>query len=327
MKKMIVGGREIAFEVVNKDTKIENKKEVLGLEKNIVTESLEPQKEEVGAFDFISQKVNSAFESITNSFGFDDNGKEQAPVTVTKAKVDVVKKVSDLTESMSDKKAIVKLTESLTESPTKPIPHIVTNIDTKKQAVSNIIKNINSSEDINTFTLEASMNEDGINFAKNYYKGINSNKDFYFVVDKPSGSIFKISTDGKKTLMGEVGIGRNIGDRDTSGGRTTGGGSNETQSGWTRINREVNFPIRSASFGSEFNGFEALINGEWKEIPTGIHGTGHEVKGRVSGGCTRLDDCLEKELGPFLTKGTLIYYTSDKSKDKGQLLSSTTLNP
>lgn len=55
-----------------------------------------------------------------------------------------------------------------------------------------------------------------------------------------------------------------------------------------------------------------FVNNKWLEIPTGIHGTGHETEGRVSSGCTRLSCELEKQLKNDLTKGVLIYYTSDK---------------
>jgi len=147
--------------------------------------------------------------------------------------------------------------------------------------------------------------------ATRIYKQDNLNYDYYYVVDKPSSTLYRVDINGSPRKIGSVGIGKNRGDRDVSKGRTSGKNSLQTQSGWVRINRETPYAKRSRDYGDEFNGFEAMVGDKWKEIPTGIHGTMNETSGRVSHGCTRLDDCIEKETREGLKKGVLVYYTSD----------------
>lgn len=151
-------------------------------------------------------------------------------------------------------------------------------------------------------------------FAKQFYQENKMDKDYMFVVDKPSGKLYQMNiNDNKLTELGNVGLGRNVGDRDVSKGRASGLGSNMTHAGWAKINREAPFNTRNASYGDEFNGFSTLVDGQWKEIPTGIHGTTHEDCGRVSGGCTRLPAEVEKNTMDLMDKNTLFYYTSDKN--------------
>lgn len=153
-----------------------------------------------------------------------------------------------------------------------------------------------------------------LSFARQYYDKVGLNKDYIFVVDKPTGAMYQVDLNsGKYTYLDKVGLGKNVGDRDVSGGRKTGGGSNQTQAGWVKINREAEFNQRNKNYGDEFNGFAAFVNGSWKEVPTGIHGTMNEDCGRVSGGCTRMSEELEDTTRDMLTKNTLLYYTSDAS--------------
>jgi len=153
-----------------------------------------------------------------------------------------------------------------------------------------------------------------LNFARDFYKKNGVNKDYIFVVDKPTGAMYQVTlSTGKYKYLDQVGLGRNVGDRDVSGGRSTGGGSNQTQAGWVKINREAEYTKRNKSYGDEFNGFAAYVNGSWKEVPTGIHGTMAEDCGRVSGGCTRMGEELEDTTRDMLDRNTLLYYTSDNS--------------
>lgn len=155
---------------------------------------------------------------------------------------------------------------------------------------------------------------------QNLYKQKGDNFDYYYLIDKPTATMYRMSLDGKVLSKDQVGLGKNIGDRDVSKGRSSDVGSNKTQSGLVRINRESsqsneNFKY---NYGKRFMGFEALTPQGFKEIPTGIHGTEHknlfgqdEASGRVSGGCTRMSDCVEDAHAPYLKKGVVIYYTSD----------------
>lgn len=153
-----------------------------------------------------------------------------------------------------------------------------------------------------------------LGFAKDFYKKNGVNKDYVFVVDKPSGAMYQVSLDsGEYKYLDQVGLGKNVGDRDTSKGRGSGKGTNQTQAGWVKINREAEFTQRNKNYGDEFNGFSAYVNGSWKEVPTGIHGTMSEDCGRVSGGCTRMNEELEDSTRGMLDKNTLLYYTSDNS--------------
>ena len=153
-----------------------------------------------------------------------------------------------------------------------------------------------------------------LNFARDFYKKNGVKKDYIFVVDKPTGAMYQVNLGtGKYKYLDQVGLGRNVGDRDISGGRKTGGGSNQTQAGWVKINREAEFSKRNKNYGDEFNGFAAFVNGSWKEVPTGIHGTMAEDCGRVSGGCTRMSEELEDTTRDMLDRNTLLYYTSDNS--------------
>ena len=157
--------------------------------------------------------------------------------------------------------------------------------------------------------LQFAFSEEARNFAAEQYQQPRP----YYVVDKPSQSLIQVNPDGTLNLIGRVGLGRNVGDRDVSGGRATGANTNQTQSGWTRINRLADFNTPSDNYGRRFHGFESYVpqKQKWLEVPTGIHGTGHEPVGRVSGGCTRLDGCIEDEMLQRLRKGDLFYYTSD----------------
>lgn len=169
----------------------------------------------------------------------------------------------------------------------------------------------------NTVPRNIAFAESTRDFAKQQYNisGVKHGK--YFIVDKPTQSIFSVDVDsGATTLLGRVGIGAVVGDRDVSKGRKSGTNTNQTQAGWVRINRQQPYKQRSYDYGDQFNGFEALVGSEWKEVPTGIHGTENIPAGRVSHGCTRLSCELEKELAPYLTKNTLIFYTSDNKKLK-----------
>lgn len=156
-----------------------------------------------------------------------------------------------------------------------------------------------------------------VEFAKDFYKDKGVKKDFIFVVDKPTGKMYRLNLGSNKVdALGEVGLGKNIGDRDVSGGRTTGQGSNMTQSGWSKINRTQPYPNRSQDYGDEFHGFSSLVDGKWKEVPTGIHGSENETCGRVSGGCTRLPGETEDLLQDELDLNTLLYYTSDQKENQ-----------
>ena len=184
--------------------------------------------------------------------------------------------------------------------------------DEPKKVAEYIEKKILSNEQEKTISRKEAFSEENLNFVREIYTKNKITNPYYFIVDKPTQSIFKINVkDGTRTLMGKVGIGSKIGDRNTNKGK--GGGSLQTQAGWVRINRESAFPKRSKDYGDEFNGFEALLkDGTWSSVPTGIHGTMNKDEGRVSHGCTRLSCELEKELAPYLTKGTMIFYTSDE---------------
>lgn len=150
-------------------------------------------------------------------------------------------------------------------------------------------------------------------FVQNQYKKNKLPYKYYYVIDKPTGQMYEVNLHGSEyKKLGEVGLGKNIGDRDVSGGRKTGGGTKMTQSGWTRINRIVDFPKRNEWYGDRFHGYESYYEGIWREVPTGIHGTCHEAEGRVSGGCIRLNDDLEEELIPYLKKDVMTYFTKDK---------------
>jgi len=155
------------------------------------------------------------------------------------------------------------------------------------------------------------------NFVNSYYEK-EGNFNHFFIVDKETTSLFLVDLERNSIeFMGQVGIGRNRGDRDVSGGRETGKGSYQTQAGWVRINRvsaEFSEGTKShENYGDQFYGFDAWVENTWKEVPTGIHGTEHETEGWVSGGCTRLCEPLEDNLREnYLDRGVLFYYTSDE---------------
>ena len=261
-----------------------------------------------GTENIIKDNVNSKWSGSGNFIYYKNDLELEVPAKEESASNSALIRYSDILSGESSKKTTPTINHA---SPVKMIEN--------KTTVKSIVK------DVETVFTEASsktkqqfmsrveaFSEEANSFAVKHYANNNLKNDYYFVIDKPTQAIFKINIrTGKSVLLGKVGLGRNVGNRDVSGGRKTGGGTNKTQAGWVRINREAAFAKRSASYGDEFNGFEALVDDKWKEIPTGIHGTGHEAEGRVSGGCTRLSCELEDALAPFLTKGTLLYYTSD----------------
>ncbi len=166
----------------------------------------------------------------------------------------------------------------------------------------------------NSFPNENIFFENNSNFAKNEYLVNNEDYNYYFYVDKFSCKMYQINLDNNSfEYLGEVGIGKNIGDRDVSRGRNSDVGSFKTQSGWVKITRYSHlFSKRNIEYGDRFYGFSAYVDNEWKEIPTGIHGTEKESYGRVSKGCTRCNESLEDYLEDYLDKGVLFYYSSDK---------------
>ena len=209
----------------------------------------------------------------------------------------------------------VKEMQRLLKEPARKVPKKVTNKKPKQEPKT--VEEVEVSLVKNDETAPIVLDDPGsidLGFAKDFYKKNSVNKDYVFVVDKPTGAMYQVSLDsGEYKYLDQVGLGKNVGDRDTSKGRGSGKGTNQTQAGWVKINREAEFTQRNKSYGDEFNGFSAYVNGSWKEVPTGIHGTMAEDCGRVSGGCTRMNEELEDSTRGMLDKNTLLYYTSDNS--------------
>lgn len=233
-----------------------------------------------------------------------------------KAENAIKTKVFNITKETTTPKQVEVKKKSTAVTTTMPHTSV------QKKAVNNdpplekpILENVVSK----TSNLEKFLGLD-TSFASDYYSKNKVDKDYIFVVDKPTGKLFKMNiANGSVEDHGDVGIGKIVGDRDVSGGRSTGSGTNMTQAGWVKINREQPYPQRSKDYGDEFNGFSAYTDGKWNEVPTGIHGSENETCGRVSHGCTRMPLDTEQTLKPYMDKNTLIYYTSDTPKNKGVL--------
>jgi len=221
---------------------------------------------------------------------------------------------SSVADKYSDKE--VKEMQRLLKEPVRKVPKKVASAKPKPEpkTVEEVEVSLTKNDDKDPIVLDDPGSID-LNFAKDFYKKNGVNKDYIFVVDKPTGAMYQVTLDtGEYKYLDQVGLGKNVGDRDTSKGRSSGKGTNQTQSGWVKINREAEFTQRNKNYGDEFNGFAAYVNGSWKEVPTGIHGTMAEDCGRVSGGCTRMNEELEDSTRSMLDKNTLLYYTSDNSQ-------------
>lgn len=219
--------------------------------------------------------------------------------------------------SISGDKYTPKEMKEINKLMTTPVDEKVSTKNVQAKAEPKTVEEVGAALEKNDESKPIVMDDPGridLSFARQYYDKVGLNKDYIFVVDKPTGAMYQVDLDsGQYTYLDKVGLGKNVGDRDVSGGRKTGGGSNQTQAGWVKINREAEFNQRNKNYGDEFNGFSAFVNGSWKEVPTGIHGTMNEDCGRVSGGCTRMSEELEDTTRDMLTKNTLLYYTSDNS--------------